>query len=90
MTPSPESIETAFQDGAVKLDGLDEAIIAVAEGKALKGPCLVYSKQKIMDILVMTNVSVGLDEATAYEDALDYMDFSILDLDAGPQSPIFI
>ena len=68
-------------DGAVVLDGLNDAIIGTAKNKEFDY-VLVYSVDKIMDIL-MTR-----DQATAFE-AREWFDFNI-DAYYGKRSPLFV
>jgi hypothetical protein len=68
-------------DGAVVLDGLNDAIIGAAKNKEFD--CvLVYSVDKIIDIL-MTR-----EQMTAFE-AREWFDFNI-DAHYGKRSPLFI
>ena len=68
-------------DGAVFLEGLNDAIIGAATNKDFDY-VLVYSVDKIMDIL-MTR-----DQATAFE-AREWFDFNI-DAYYGKRSPLFV
>jgi len=63
----------------LKADGLDEAVIGVefASGR------LVYSKQKIIDILMS-------DGETSLEDAIDHYDYNIVGSYVGEQTPIYV
>lgn len=69
-------------DGAVLLDGLEEAIIGVVEEFG-NGPRVLYSKNKILEILTKR------DEMT-WSEAEEYYDFNILGLYAGEQNPVFL
>jgi hypothetical protein len=69
-------------EGAVLLDGLDDAIIGVVEEFG-NGPRVLYSKQKILTILCER------DEMTI-DEAAEFYDYNILGLYAGEQNPIFL
>jgi len=69
-------------EGAVILDGLDEAIIGVTEEFG-NNPRILYSKDKILNILCERD---GLD----MEEAIEFYDYNILGLYAGEQNPIFL
>jgi hypothetical protein len=69
-------------EGAVILDGLDEAIIGVTEEFG-NNPRILYSKDKILNILCERD---GMD----MEDAIEFYDYNILGLYAGEQNPIFL
>ena len=69
-------------EGAIILDGLDNAIIGIVEGFGV-GNRILYSKEKIIDILVER------DGMTSGE-AIEYYDFNILGLYAGEQNPVFL
>jgi hypothetical protein len=69
-------------EGAIILDGLDTAIIGIVEEFG-NGPKILYSKNKIINILVERD-SMTSDEA------IEYYDFNILGLYAGEQNPVFL
>jgi hypothetical protein len=69
-------------EGAIILDGLDNAIIGIVEEFGV-GNRILYSKEKIIDILVER------DGMTSGE-AIEYYDFNILGLYAGEQNPVFL
>ena len=69
-------------DGAVLLDGLEEAIIGVVEEFG-NGPRVLYSKNKILEILTKR-------DGMTWSEAEEYYDFNILGLYAGEQNPIFL
>ena len=71
-----------FAEGAVILDGLESAIIGIVEEFG-NGPRILYSKSKIIDILVERD---GMDEI----EAIEFYDFNILGLYAGEQNPVFL
>lgn len=70
-----------FAEGAIILDGLDEAIIGIAEEFG-NGYRIVYSKSKIFSILMNRD---GMTE----EDAIEFYEYNILGLYASPQNAIF-
>lgn len=66
------------EDGYVKVDGFDAAIIGISS----KGK-LVYSIEKMIEILVSRN-------NCTHKDAADYFFYSIEDIHYGENAPIFI
>ena len=72
----------SYCEGAIILDGLDTAIIGIVEEFG-NGPRILYSKEKIIDILVER-------DGMTSEEAIEYYDFNILGLYAGEQNPIFL
>jgi hypothetical protein len=71
-----------YAEGAVKLFGLDEAIIGICEEFG-NGPRILYSKNKILNILCEKDL-MTIDEAE------EFYDYNILGLYAGEQNPIFL
>jgi hypothetical protein len=69
-------------EGAIILDGLDGAIIGVVEEFG-NSPRILYSKEKIIDILVER-------DGMTSEEAIEYYDFNILGLYAGERNPVFL
>ena len=71
-----------YAEGAILLDGLDDAIIGIVEefGNDTR---ILYSKHKILEILVRR------DNMT-YADAEEFYDFNILGLYASKQNPVFL
>jgi hypothetical protein len=69
-------------EGAIILDGLDDAIVGMAEEFG-NGPRIVYSKSKIFEILKERD---GMDEI----EAVEFYEFNILGLFASPQNAIFL
>lgn len=69
-------------EGAVILDGLDEAIIGVTEEFG-NNSRILYSKDKILNILCERD---GMN----IEEAIEFYDYNILGLYAGEQNPIFL
>ena len=69
-------------EGAVLLDGLNDAIIGVVEEFG-NSPRVLYSKLKILSILCER------DNMTT-EEAVEFYDYNILGLYAGEQNPIFL
>ena len=70
-------------EGVVRLDGLDEAIVGIAYQHSKTENVLCYDVDKIVTIL-MTR-----DEMT-YEEAHEYFEFNIGCLWAGEGTPIFL
>ena len=69
-------------EGAIILDRLDTAILGIVEEFG-NGPRILYSKEKIIDILVER-------DGMTSEEAIEYYDFNILGLYAGEQNPVFL
>lgn len=69
-------------EGAIKLDGLDEAIIGIVEEFG-NGPRILYSKNKIIYILQER-------DGMSWSEAEEFYDYNILGLYAGEQNPIFL
>lgn len=70
-----------FAEGAIILDGLDDAIIGIAEEFG-NGYRIVYSKSKIFSILMNRD---GMTE----EESIEFYEYNILGLYASPQNAIF-
>ena len=71
-----------YAEGAIKLDGLDDAIIGICEEFG-NGPRILYSKNKILNILCERDLMT-------MSDAEEFYDYNILGLYAGEQNPIFL
>lgn len=71
-----------YCEGAVILTDLDEAIVGIVEEFG-SGPRILYSKDKIIDILVTR-------DSMTYEEAEEYYNFNILGLHAGDQNAVFL
>jgi hypothetical protein len=71
-----------FAEGAIILDGLDEAIVGITEEFGT-GRRILYSKDKILDILMKRDLMT-------YSDAEEFYDYNILGLYAGEQNPVFL
>ena len=71
-----------FAEGAIILDGLDEAIIGITEEFG-NGRRILYSKDKILDILMKR-------DSMTHSEAEEFYDYNILGLYAGEQNPIFL
>ena len=69
-------------EGAVILDGLDDAILGVVEEFG-NSPRVLYSKHKILTILCERDVMT-------WSEAEEFYDYNILGLYAGEQNPIFL
>lgn len=70
-----------YCEGAIKLDGLDEAIIGIVED--FHGAKILYSKEKILAILTQR-------DSMTMSEAIEFYDFNILGLYAGEQNPVFL
>ena len=71
-----------FADGAIILDGLDEAIVGITEEFG-NGRRILYSKDKILDILMKR-------DSMTHSEAEEFYDYNILGLYAGEQNPVFL
>lgn len=71
-----------YNEEALFCDGLDEAIIGVAERINL-GPVAAYSVEKIIEILMER------DEMT-YEEAYEFFSYNIIGAWVGEYTPVFI
>ena len=71
-----------YAEGAIILDGLDSAIIGITQEFG-NGPRILYSKNKILEILQER------DEMT-HSEAEEFYDYNILGLYAGEQNPIYL
>ena len=69
-------------EGAILLDGLNDAIIGIIEEFG-NGPRVLYSKNKIIEILMNRD---GMD----MEESIEFYDYNILGLYAGEQNPLFL
>lgn len=68
-----------LSDNAIKLDGWDNAIIGVAEREELI--VLIYSQERII---------AGLQDMMNEEDAVEYFEYNIRGLWAGPGTPYIV
>lgn len=80
MTINEYDIES-YCEGAIKLDGLDDAIVGIVED--FHGPRILYSKEKILKILQERDLMTE-------EESEEFYDFNILGLYAGEQNPVFL
>ena len=71
-----------FAEGAIILDGLDDAILGIVEEFG-NGPRILYSKQKILTILCERDLMT-------MSEAEEFYDYNILGLYAGEQNAIFL
>jgi hypothetical protein len=71
-----------FAEGAVILDGLDDAIIGIVEEFG-NGPRILYSKEKILTILCER-------DDMSIEEAEEFYGYNIVGLYAGEQNPVFL
>ena len=69
-------------EGAIKLDGLDDAILGIVEEFG-NGPRILYSKNKILNIL-------SKRDGMTWSESEEFYDYNILGLYAGEQNPIFL
>jgi hypothetical protein len=71
-----------FAEGSIILDGFDDAIIGITEEFG-KEPRILYSKDKILEILTSDNQMDILE-------AIEYYEFNILGSYLGERTPIFL
>jgi hypothetical protein len=69
-------------EGAIKLDGLDDAILGIVEEFG-NSPRILYSKNKILNIL-------SERDGMTWSEAEEFYDYNILGLYAGEQNPVFL
>jgi hypothetical protein len=69
-------------EGAVILTGFDEAIIGLVEEFG-NGPRILYSRDKILDIL-------QTKDGMTFDESLEFYDFNILGMFAGEQNPVIL
>jgi hypothetical protein len=81
MTISIDDINEQAE-GAVLVDGLNDAIIGIVEEFGNE-PRILYSKNKVLQILE------DRDGMTPFE-AVEFYEYNILGLFAGDQNPIFL
>jgi hypothetical protein len=72
-----------YAEGAVLLDGLEDAIIGIVEDFGSPGRKMLYSKQGILNILQERDLMT-------YGEAEEFYDYNIVGLYAGEQNPIFL
>ena len=70
-----------YCEGAIILDGLDNAIIGIVEDFG-NSPRVLYCKNKILEILQERDLMTE-------QEAEEYYDYNILGLHAGEQNPVF-
>lgn len=71
----------SYCEGAIMLDGLDEAIIGIVEEFG-NFPRILYSRSKILEILQKRDLMTE-------QEAEEFYDYNILGLYAGEQNPVF-
>jgi hypothetical protein len=71
-----------FAEGAIILDGLDDAIIGIVEEFG-NGPRILYSKPKILNILCERDLMTQ-------SEAEEFYDYNILGLYGGEQNAVFL
>lgn len=72
-----------YAEGAVLLDGLEEAIVGIVEDFGSSGRKMLYSKPRILHILQERDL-MTMGEAE------EFYDYNILGLYAGEQNPVFL
>ena len=69
-------------EGAIILDGLDDAIVGVTEEFG-NGRRVLYSADKIINILMER-------DGMTWHEAVEFYDYNILGVHAGEQNPVFL
>jgi hypothetical protein len=72
-----------YAEGAVLLDGLESAIVGIVEDFGSPGRKILYSKQRILNILQERDL-MTMGEAE------EFYDYNILGLYAGEQNAVFL
>jgi len=72
-----------YAEGAVLLDGLEEAIVGIVEDFGSPGRKILYSKQRILNILQERDLML-------MGEAEEFYDYNILGLYAGEQNAVFL
>ena len=72
----------SYCEGAIMLDGLDDAIVGIVEDFG-NSPRILYSKDKILQILQDR-------DGMTYEESEEFYGYNILGLHAGDQNPVFL
>ena len=72
-----------YAEGAVLLDGLESAIVGIVEDFGSSGRRMLYSKQRILDILQERDL-MTMGEAE------EFYDYNILGLHASDQNAVFL
>jgi hypothetical protein len=72
-----------YAEGAILLDGLESAIVGIVEDFGSPGRKMLYSKQRILDILQERDL-MTMGEAE------EFYDYNILGLYAGEQNAVFL
>jgi hypothetical protein len=72
-----------YAEGAVLLDGLESAIVGIVEDFGSPGRKILYSKQRILDILQERDL-MTMGEAE------EFYDYNILGLHASDQNAVFL
>jgi hypothetical protein len=72
-----------YAEGAILLDGLESAIVGIVEDFGSAGSKMLYSKQKILNILQERDL-MTMGEAE------EFYDFNILGLYAGDLNAVFL
>ena len=71
-----------YAEGAILLDGLELAIVGVVQEFG-NGPRVLYSKDKILDILQQR-------DGMSYTEAEEFFDYNIIGGYFGEQNPVFL
>jgi hypothetical protein len=71
-----------FAEGAIILDGLDDAIVGIVEEFG-NGRRILYSKHKILTILCERDLMT-------MSESEEFFDYNIIGLYAGEQNPVFL
>ena len=72
-----------YAEGAVLLDGLESAIVGIVEDFGSPGRKMLYSKQRILNILQERDLMT-------YSEAEEFYDYNILGLHVSDQNVVFL
>jgi len=72
-----------YAEGAILLDGLESAIVGIVEDFGSPGRKMLYSKQRILNILQERDLMT-------YGEAEEFYDYNIVGLYAGEQNAVFL
>ena len=78
MTKLSKILDMYPDEGYIKADGFDPAVIGVSTNG-----CLVYDVETILEILMERN-------GWSYEDAVEYFDYNIDGAYVGERTPIYV
>lgn len=78
-----EGEELAKDEYPLRCDGFDDAIIGISQRMNTSVPLLVYSKNKMIEILMC-------EDKMEFLEALEYLDFNVFNAWVGNGTPIYV